>query len=47
MYGSCVFIVVITILGFLLSSHLSFTILILYMGCSVMNPALSSNASFQ
>jgi prefoldin subunit 5 len=46
MYGACVIILIITIFGFLLSFLLSFTIPILYMGCSVLNPVLSSSTNF-
>lgn len=46
MYVSCVVMFLICIVGFLLSFLLSVIIPILYMGCSVVSPALDSSATF-
>ena len=46
MYVSCVIMFIACLVGVLLSFLLSIVIPILYMGCSVINPALDSSASF-
>jgi hypothetical protein len=46
MYVACVIMFIATIVGFLLSFLLSFLIPILYMGCSVITPAIASSTNF-
>lgn len=46
MYVACIIMLIACIVGFLLSFFLSVIIPILYMTCSIINPALDSSASF-
>lgn len=46
MYISCIFMWLLSILGFLISFFLSFMIPLLYFGCSIANTGLSSQTSF-